>query len=687
MAAGSRSVKPARLQDPLTALPGIGPALAACMGALGLERIEDLLFHLPSRFQDRRHLLPLNALRPGMECATVGEIVDLQRQQGRREQWLLLLGDGVAAPLTLRFFHLSPALRQQWQRGRRLWCFGELRAGARGVEMVHPEWQLADRNDFRLPQHLTPFYPSTQGMNQQQWRRFAGMALALVEELRDPLQELLPGWPTLADSIRYLHQGGQRAPAASDREWQRVALDELLAHHLALRRERHRLDVQRGISCHPDPVLWQRLRGHLPFTPTAAQERVIAEAVHDLAGTRPMRRLLQGDVGSGKTLVAAAVLLHAVAAGMQVAVMAPTEILALQLHERLSSWMQLLDLPVGLLLGSQGARQRREVLTALRDGSMTIVCGTQALFQEGVEFSHLGLVIVDEQHRFGVEQRRRLLEKGIVPHLLVMTATPIPRTLAMTLHADLDLSTIDSLPPGRQPIETLVLADERREELIGRLHHLLEAGRQIYWVCPLIEESELLQLQAAEASYAELQVALPATAIALLHGRQRSEEKAEIMAAFRRGDVRVLVATTVIEVGVDVPNASVMVIENAERLGLAQLHQLRGRVGRGAEASLCILLYHGPLSVKARERLQILRESQDGFVIARKDLEMRGPGEFLGIRQSGERQLRVADFLRDEALMAMLPELAATLERSSPTMCEILVQRWLGSASAYAGVA
>lgn len=674
-----------RLQDSLAALPGIGPALAGRMAGLGLTRIEDLLFHLPLRFQDRRRLLPIASLRPGMECAVLGEIVDLQRQTGRREQWLLRLADASGAALRLRFFHLSPALRQQWHSGRRLWCFGELRAGLQGLEMVHPEWQLADRGDFRPPEHLTPFYPSTQGIHQQQWRRFIAAAQELLPSLADPLQAYFPDWPSMADSIRYLHRGGESAPMAADREWQRVALEELLAHHLALRRERRKSAAQLAESV-PDPRLWQRLRRTLSFSPTSAQERVIAEAVADLASQRPMRRLVQGDVGSGKTLVAVAILLHVVAAGKQVAVMAPTEILAVQLYERLQSWLSSLDVAVGLLLGSQGLRQRRTTMTDLQEGSLSVVCGTQALFQENVEFARLGLVIIDEQHRFGVEQRRRLLEKGDLPHLLVMTATPIPRTLAMTLHADLDISSIDELPPGRQPIDTLVLADDRREELIQRLHHLLAAGRQIYWVCPLIEESEILQLQAAETSYADLQAVLPEISIGLLHGRQRSEEKAQIMEAFRHGKLRILVATTVIEVGVDVPNASVMVIEHAERLGLAQLHQLRGRVGRGAQASVCILMYHAPLSAKARERLQILRASQDGFVIARKDLEMRGPGEFLGVRQSGERQLRIADLLRDEALLALLPGLAERLERDCPEAIDVLVQRWLGSGTAYAAI-
>ncbi|MEB8536154.1 ATP-dependent DNA helicase RecG, partial [Acidithiobacillus ferriphilus] len=417
-----------------------------------------------------------------------------------------------------------------------------------------------------------------------------------------------------------------------------------------------------------------------------AQERVIAEINADLARHRPMRRLLQGDVGSGKTLVAAAAALTALEAGYQVVLMAPTEILAEQLYTRFQQWLKPLNWEVGYLVGSRPPRTRRETLEALASGRLGLVTGTQALFQEGVEFSRLGLVIIDEQHRFGVEQRRQLLEKGAMPHLLVMTATPIPRTLAMTVHADLEVSVIDALPPGRTPVETLVMPDSRRPQLIGRMQHMLEEGRQIYWVCPLIEESEILELQAAEASFADLQSTLPGVTIGLIHGRMRAAEKAEVMAAFQSGAVRILVATTVIEVGVDVPNASLMVVEHAERLGLAQLHQLRGRVGRGAQQSSCILLYHPPLSSKARERLRVMRETRDGFVIARKDLELRGPGEYLGTRQTGILQMRVADILRDEALLILVPVLAEQLLREDPDAAQAIVQRWLGNRLDYGQV-
>ncbi|WP_077272735.1 ATP-dependent DNA helicase RecG [Acidithiobacillus caldus] len=675
------------LDSPVTALRGIGPTMAARLAPLGIVRVEDLLFHLPSRYQDRRQLHAMGRLQAGQEAAVLGEILDIRPQPGRRPQWCVVLGDDRGAVLQLRFFHWVGVMRSQWRPGRRLWCFGEVRVGGNGLEMVHPEWQLADTPDFCLPDRLTPFYPSVAGITQAHWRAWTDAALALSDELLDPLLHLLPaGWPSLKASLYRLHRSADAVPGDADPARQRLALDELLAHYLALREER------RLRRCLPAPVLaapgayWERLRQTLPFVPTAAQLRVIAEIRADLGATAPMRRLVQGDVGSGKTLVAVAALLQAVVAGYQVALMAPTEILARQLHQRLEDWLQNLGLRAGLLLGSCSAKERRPLLRALADGELAIVCGTQALFQEGVDYARLGLVIIDEQHRFGVEQRRRLMAKGSMPHLLILTATPIPRTLAMTLHADLDLSVIDSLPPGRQPVATVVLPDTRRDELIARMRNVLAEGRQIYWVCQLIENSELLELQAAEDSYTELCRALPEVRIGLVHGRLPAEEKQRRMRDFVGGATQILVATTVIEVGVDVPAASLMIIEHAERLGLSQLHQLRGRVGRGATQSACILLYRPPLSARARQRLQVIRSSHDGFFIARKDLEMRGPGELLGVRQSGERALRVADPLRDEALLEIVPDLGENLLRTQPEAAGVLIRRWLGSSVAYGDV-
>ena len=674
------------LQSSVSALRGVGPALVQRLQRMDLWRVQDILFHLPTRYQDRRLICPIAALQPGQECAVLGEIVSINHQRGRREQWLVTLNDGSGC-LQIRLFHMVAALRGQWQVGRRLWCFGDLRGGFHGLEMVHPEWQMADVPQFQAPRHLTPFYPSSEGITQAQWRRWVAQALTLLDQLPDYLEDRLPPhWPSLREGLRLLHESADEIPSPQHPASQRLALEELLANHLAVRRMRQPGAMQNAPCLHSDGQLWQRFLAQLPFVLTGAQERVIAEINVDLARHRPMRRLLQGDVGSGKTLVAAAAALTALEAGYQVVLMAPTEILAEQLYTRFQQWLKPLDWEAGYLVGSRPPRARRETLEALASGRLGLVTGTQALFQEGVEFSRLGLVIIDEQHRFGVEQRRQLLEKGAMPHLLVMTATPIPRTLAMTVHADLEVSVIDALPPGRTPVETLVMPDSRRPQLIGRMQHMLEEGRQIYWVCPLIEESEILELQAAEASFADLQSTLPGVTIGLIHGRMRAAEKAEVMAAFQSGAVRILVATTVIEVGVDVPNASLMVVEHAERLGLAQLHQLRGRVGRGAQQSSCILLYHPPLSSKARERLRVMRETHDGFVIARKDLELRGPGEYLGTRQTGILQMRVADILRDEALLILVPVLAEQLLREDPDAAQAIVQRWLGNRLDYGQV-
>ncbi|BBF65575.1 ATP-dependent DNA helicase RecG [Acidithiobacillus sp. 'AMD consortium'] len=674
------------LQSSVSALRGVGPALVSRLQHMDLWRVQDVLFHLPSRYQDRRHIASMATLQAGQERAILGEIVRVDHQRGGREQWLVTVSDGSGC-LQIRLFHMALALRAQWQVGRRLWCFGELRGGFHGLEMIHPEWQMADVPQFQAPHHLTPFYPSSEGITQAQWRRWIAHALTLLDQLPDYLENRLPPqWPGLREGLRLLHESADEIPSPQHPAWQRLALEELLANHLAVRRMRQSGMMQNAPCLRSKGQMWQRFLAHLPFSPTMAQERVIAEINADLARHRPMRRLLQGDVGSGKTLVAAAATLTALEAGYQVAMMAPTEILAEQLHARFQQWLEPLGLEVGYLVGSRSPRVRRETAEALAGGRLSLVIGTQSLFQEGVAFACLGLVIIDEQHRFGVEQRRQLLEKGAMPHLLVMTATPIPRTLAMTVHADLEVSVIDALPPGRTPVETLVMPDSRRPELIGRMQHMLEAGRQIYWVCPLIEESEILELQAAEASVADLQAALPGVAVGLIHGRMRSAEKAEVMAAFQSGAVRILVATTVIEVGVDVPGASLMIIEHAERLGLAQLHQLRGRVGRGAQRSSCILLYHPPLSGKARERLRVMRETYDGFSIARKDLELRGPGEYLGTRQAGILQMRVANILRDEALLAMVPALAERLLQEDPEAVQAIVQRWLGNRVDYGQV-
>ncbi|WP_075323003.1 ATP-dependent DNA helicase RecG [Acidithiobacillus albertensis] len=680
------SSAPLYLQSSVSALRGVGPALVQRLQRMDIWRVQDVLFHLPSRYQDRRHLLPIGTLLPEQEAAVLGEITQVEHLRGRRDQWLVTLSDGTGQ-LYIRLFHMLAPMRAQWQEGRRLWCFGETRAGYQGLEMVHPEWQMADQPQFEAPTHLTPFYPSTQGITQAQWRRWVAQALTLVDQLPDYLAKYLgPAWPPLGEGLRLLHESAEEVPTPAHPAWQRLALEELLANHLAIRSARTAGDETGAPVIKASGSLWTAFLKQLPFALTAAQQRVIAEINQNMAQARPMRRLLQGDVGSGKTLVAAAAALTAVEQNYQVALMAPTEILAEQLYDRFVEWLTPLGIQVGFLVGGLGQKARREVLENLHNQRIQIVVGTQALFQDEVKFAGLGLVIIDEQHRFGVDQRRQLLEKGTIPHLLVMTATPIPRTLAMTVHADLDLSIIDALPPGRSPVETLVVADTRRAELMTRMQHRLAEGDQIYWVCPLIEESEILALQAAETSYADLQAALPEVPIALVHGRLPAAEKARVMADFKAGKTRILVATTVIEVGVDVPNASLMVIEHAERMGLAQLHQLRGRVGRGQRQSSCILLYHPPLGGKARARLQVMRDSRDGFVIARKDLELRGPGEYLGTRQTGLLQMRVADMMRDEALLAELPRLATQLLHENPEVVQALIQRWLGNRLDYSQV-
>lgn len=677
---------PFYLQSSVSALRGVGPALVQRLQRMDIWRVQDVLFHLPSRYQDRRHLLPMGSLLPEQEGAVLGEITQVEHLRGRRDQWLVTLSDGTGQ-LHIRLFHMLAPMRAQWQPGRRLWCFGETRVGYQGLEMVHPEWQMADQPQFQAPTHLTPFYPSTQGITQAQWRRWVAQALTLVDQLPDYLAKYLgPSWPALGEGLRLLHESAEEVPTPAHPAWQRLALEELLANHLAIRASRAGSDTAGAPVIAGNGTLWRRFLQQLPFKPTAAQERVIAEINDNLAQVRPMRRLLQGDVGSGKTLVAAAAALTAVEQQFQVALMAPTEILAEQLSTRFATWLAPLGIEVGYLVGGLGQKARRLLLEAVREQRTQIIVGTQALFQEDVQFARLGLVIIDEQHRFGVDQRRQLLEKGQIPHLLVMTATPIPRTLAMTVHADLDVSVIDALPPGRSPVETLVMADSRRGELMARMRHRLADGEQIYWVCPLIEESEILALQAAETSYADLQAALPEIPMSLIHSRLPAAEKAQVMADFQTGKTRILVATTVIEVGVDVPNASLMIIEHAERMGLAQLHQLRGRVGRGERQSSCILMYHPPLGAKARARLQVLRDSRDGFVIARKDLELRGPGEYLGTRQTGLLQMRVADMLRDEALVAELPTLAEQLERHDPEAMQALIQRWVGQRLDYSQV-
>jgi ATP-dependent DNA helicase RecG len=677
--------------------------VAERLAKLGVRRIGDLLCLLPQRYEDRTALKPIGSLAVG-DMALIEGAVELSELVVRRRRSLLCrLSDGTGA-VTLRFFHFARSQQQAFARGTRLRCYGEVRAGPAGLELVHPEHRIVRADEPEPAESLTPVYPTTEGLHQQTLRRLVERALALLE--REPLTDFLEpllatgahsevGWPGLAAALVYLHTPPR--DAATDLLLtgrhpcsRRIALEELIAQRLSLRRS---AAVARTEHAYPLPAAEAELakfRAALPFALTAAQQRAFAEVVADLAASVPMNRLLQGDVGSGKTVVAAMAAVIAAGAGFQTAVMAPTELLAEQHFASFDRWLTPLGIAVMPLLGSQPARTRAGALAAIADGRATVVVGTHALFQESVEFAKLALVIVDEQHRFGVEQRLKLKQKGAqgarVPHQLIMTATPIPRTLAMTAYADLDYSVIDELPPGRQPVKTVVLPEQRRAELVERVAVHCATGQQAYWVCPLIEESELVDSQAATALERELAAALPKVRIGLVHGRMKSAEKDAVMRAFKSGALDLLVATTVIEVGVDVPNATLMVVENAERMGLAQLHQLRGRVGRGHQASTCVLLYKAPLSALARERLNVLRATNDGFEVAQKDLQLRGPGEVLGTRQTGIEQLRVADLLRDADLLPTVIELSEQLLATQPQAVAPLIRRWIRGAAEYAQV-
>ena len=674
------------------------PALAKsapqrALDKLGLRRPIDLALHLPMRYEDETTLLPIAALRHGSVAQVEGVVRDSEVQIRGRRQLVVRLSDG-SDDLVLRFLHFYPSHQKAFAAGRRLRVRGEARGGFLGLEMVHPTFKAVE-GDTPLPSALTPVYPTTAQLPQAYLRKAvaAGLARADLSELLPP-HLVPPHSMSLRDALTYLHHppAGAGLAAVEDHShpaWQRLKFEELLAQQLSqlqAKRERElqrapRFAVARG-------GLQERLLAALPFRLTRAQRRVVEEIARDLQREVPMHRLLQGDVGSGKTVVAALAALAAVEAKAQVALVAPTELLAEQHWNSFRSWLQPLGIEPVWLAGKVLGKARSAALAAVADGA-PIVIGTHALMQEGVAFRRLGLAIIDEQHRFGVHQRLALRDKGrsgdVVPHQLVLTATPIPRTLAMTAYADLDVSVIDELPPGRAPVQTVAISSARRAEVIERIRAACAEGRQAYWVCTLIEESDQLEAQAAEVAHAELTAALPGVAIGLVHGRLRPKEKQAAMDAFKTGALRVLVATTVIEVGVDVPNASLMVIENAERLGLAQLHQLRGRVGRGSAASSCVLLYQGPLSQMARARLEAMRETSDGFRIAEKDLELRGPGELLGTRQTGQLEFRVADLARDAHLLPSVQRVGEAMMRDHAPLAERLIARWIGGAARYAG--
>ena len=684
---------------PVTALKGVGPTLAKRLSKLGIESVADLLFWLPTRYEDRTHIVPIGSLRPGMRAAVEGTIELAEVVFRGRRSLLVRLSDGTGF-LTLRFFHFSGAQQVQLVRGSRLRCFGEVRRGKHGPEVVHPEYKDAAAPDKQAVEGaLTPIYPVTEGVQQGRFRNLTAQALAAVGdgELTDWLPAQIQrelGLPGLRDALQFVHRPPPDArlvelEAGKHPAQRRLAFEELLAQQLSLRRLRN--EIRR------DPAWKVMARGELSgkllagtgFTLTGAQQRVIGEIRADLEVPNPMLRLVQGDVGSGKTIVAALAAADAVEAGFLAAVMAPTELLAEQHAQNFRRWFAPLGTVPVLLTGRLPAKLRREAETVLAEGKPGVVIGTHALFQEDVRFRRLALVIVDEQHRFGVHQRMRMREKGSegrYPHQLIMTATPIPRTLAMTAYADLDVSVIDELPPGRTPVVTVAIPDSRRDEVVQRIRSACLAGRQAYWVCPLIEESELLEAQAAEDTAAALAAALPDVKVGIVHGRMPPAAREKTMAKFKAGEIGLLVATTVIEVGVDVPNASLMIIENAERMGLAQLHQLRGRVGRGSEASSCLLLWHAPLSEMAKERLAVLRATSDGFAVARRDLELRGPGELLGTRQTGLMQLKVADIMRDADLLPRVQAAADVMMRAHADNIAPLERRWIGASTRYGKV-
>jgi len=677
--------------------PSHAAGLADRLVKLGIAREADLVLHLPLRYEDHTRVRRIDELRAGETAQVDGVVVNTDIQYRPRRQLVCLIGDddvadGARRPqLVLRFFSFYPSHQKVLAPGNRVRVFGDVRDGYFGLEIVHPQFKVL-RGDEPLPDRLTPVYPTTAGLSQDVLRKVIARAIAAdASRTQDSLPEDFVRRRQLwkyPDAIRFLHTPPPRISELTQRAldarthpaWTRLKFDELLAQQLSLKAHRkaraaHRAPVLTGTG-----VLTRRLLERVPFKLTRAQEKVWREISHDLKRATPMQRLLQGDVGSGKTIVAALAALQAVESGKQVAFMAPTEILAEQHFRKLSAWLAGVDVPIAWLSGSLPAKKRREAMEGLASGATPFAVGTHALFQQTVALPNLGLAIVDEQHRFGVAQRLALRGKGLAEaHQLMMSATPIPRTLAMSFYADLDVSVLDEMPPGRTPVATRLVSERRRDEIVAWVGKLCAAGRQAYWVCPLIEESEKLELQTAVALHADLTAAYERRLrVGLIHGRLKSDEKAATMDAFARGEIQVLVATTVIEVGVDVPNASLMVIEHAERFGLAQLHQLRGRVGRGAAESTCVLLFEEPLTETAKARLRVVYESTDGFEIARQDLVIRGPGEFLGARQSGVPLLRFADLERDAALIEQAREAADELLQKDPAVAARHVERWLG---------
>ncbi len=681
---------------PLTSLSGVGAAIAEKLSRIGIQNVQDLLFHLPMRYEDRTRITPISDVRPESFATIEGYVQHTEVQFGRRPILSVTLSDGTSK-IMLKFFNFNAGMKNSLATGVRVKAFGEIKRGRYMAEIHHPEYQIIRNNQpLALAETLTPIYSTTEGLKQASLRKMTEQALAVLQNVQ--VAELLPEQYnphqySLKEALALLH----RPPPSVSAEvlekgehpaQKRLIFEELLAHNLAMQQLRLGVKQQYAEPLSYKTDLKQRFLESLPFQPTNAQKRVTEDIERDLAQPSPMMRLVQGDVGSGKTLVAALAALTAIDNGKQVALMAPTEILAEQHANNFANWLRPFGIEVGWLAGKVKGKARNAQLEAIKNGDVQMIIGTHALFQESVEFHDLALIIIDEQHRFGVHQRLTLREKGAkadhYPHQLIMTATPIPRTLAMTVYADLDTSIIDELPPGRTPIKTVVISEDRRPEIVQRVYQACKnEKRQAYWVCTLIDESEVLEAQAAAAIAEDLQRALPDLRIGLVHGRMKPQEKQEIMAEFKAASIDLLVATTVIEVGVDVPNASLMIIENSERLGLAQLHQLRGRVGRGATASHCVLMYKPPLGKISSKRLQVMRDSQDGFYIAEKDLEIRGTGEILGTKQTGSAEFKVANLMRDRKMIPLVQRYAKQIIVENPPLAEALIKRWLNEKAEY----
>lgn len=675
-------------------LQGVGNASAALLEKLNIFTTDDLLFHLPRDYEDRSTIIPMNQLTVGRSYLLEGIVKGVDFPSGKRKSMAVLLQDDFGK-VTLRFYHVYKALTDRAQVGNRLRIFGEVRVGARGLELYHPEIQLITEHTPLPKTELTAIYPTTEGLTQSKLREYVKQALQLhSNDLPELLPQKLTNGYALKQALEYIHEppinaNMQQLAQGSHPAQQRLIFEELVAHQISLLSRRAYIQQIAAPSFMPSKKFAPQLLASLPFTLTHAQKRVSKDIIQDLKQNKPMLRLVQGDVGAGKTLVAAIAACHALEEGWQVALMAPTEILAEQHYLNFKKWFEPLGLNISWLSGKQKGKARTAAEQSIQQGEAQLVVGTHALFQENIVFAKLGLVIIDEQHRFGVDQRLALRNKGVnnmTPHQLVMTATPIPRTLAMSAYGDLDTSVIDELPPGRTAIQTVTIPLDRREEVLQRIAKNCAEGKQAYWVCTLVEQSETLDAQAAEATFQDIKQRFPHLNIGLVHGKMKANDKQFVMQQFKDNELQLLIATTVIEVGVDVPNASIMVIENAERLGLSQLHQLRGRVGRGATASFCALLYKTPLTQNGQERLRILRDSNDGFVIAEKDLEIRGAGELLGTKQTGDMGFRVAKLERDAHLLDQAHNVAQQIVKDHPTNATALLKRWLPEAPRYAYV-